>query len=76
MVIVPLSVTTKCISWAVTISSEYFFVLVCFFKNIHFRATELWKLDGNGFSTEMVEPILDDYKAYPELFLIEDGSCT
>ena len=43
---------------------------------MRFRATELWTLDGTGFSTEMVEPILDDYKAYPELFLIEDDSCT
>ena len=73
MVIVRLFATIKFTSWAVTISSEYLLVTP---EVMRFRATELWKLDGTGFSTEMVEPILDDYKAYPELFLIEDGSCT
>ena len=42
---------------------------------LNLRATELWTLDGDGFSTATDEPVLEDYKAYPELFLIEEGYC-
>ena len=42
---------------------------------LNLRATELWTLDGDGFSTTTDEPVLEDYKAYPELFLIEEGYC-